>query len=371
MLYYIIAIILPFTYAALIWYIYNGWSEIDEISSSLSSKLTISIIIPAKDEADNIGNCIESILDNNYSMSDYEILVVNDHSNDNTAHICCQFSEVKLINSKEEFGKKNALKLGIQNAKNEIIITLDADCVVPKNWINNIALCFEKTKTDLVVGAVKIAKANATSFWNKLITQFEFFDAAAMMATTANGIFRKQYFLSNGANLAFKKSLFTELNGYEGNEHIASGDDVFLLNKAVRANKIIVYNKSIEGTVTTKPQETFSKLLHQRKRWATKTKSYANNNIISIQGLVFALSLYIVLALMTGPFWCMCFFYSGLVATAIKMLVDYFFLKKMSMYFNGTKSLFIPAFFFYLFMILFMGAHALLPSKYRWKGVEY
>lgn len=366
MVYFGLAILLSVLYVLLIIYVLHGWKHVKNSFVADSTALNISIIIPIKNEAKNIEACIESIIQNIHFTGQYEIIVVDDQSTDSTLEVLSAIKNphLKVLSLITEKGKKNALTYGINNAKFDTIVALDGDCIVPNQWLALIASSFFNEGADVVVGSVKIIKVDNT------ISRYERYDTAAMMAVTANGIYHKNYFLANGANLAFKKEVFINVNGFEGNGDIASGDDVFFVNKAAQAKFKIDYLKSDNASVLTYAQPNFAELLQQRKRWATKTKAYANATIVSIQALVFSVNLFIVLAIIIGAIFCHCLLFSGLMAFALKFITDYFFLGTMARYFHFSHALrgFIPGFLLYFVMILYMGGQALWPTQYKWKG---
>jgi poly-beta-1,6-N-acetyl-D-glucosamine synthase len=364
MIYLILAFIFSIIYSSLILYIIVGWNKANEIKIGVEEK-NFSVIIPAKNEERYIGACIESILHSKYPAQLIEIIVIDDKSEDNTYEVVKNQANVILIQQSHSLGKKAAITRGISEAKNEYIITLDADCIVQYNWFNIIAANFEANNADVVVGPVKINQTR-----NDILSRFEFYDTVAMMAITVNGIFRNKYFLANGANLAYRKSVFLSLGGFDDNKNLASGDDVFFVNKAAQSGYKIVASKSDESAVITYAQDNFKALLNQRKRWATKTIYYANTSILGIQAIVFVVSAYIVIAIVGGSFFSLKILQSGILLMVIKMIVDYFFLSKVTRYFQDSKkmTLFFPSFFLYIFMILYMGLQALLPKEYYWKG---
>jgi poly-beta-1,6-N-acetyl-D-glucosamine synthase len=218
-------------YILLLLYVFRGWNNTNEGDITANASLKFSIIIPVKNEEKNIVACIESIFMNSYPNDAYEILVVDDHSTDDTVIKMEAFNNKNLClhSMDDKTGKKNALTYGIQMASFDTIIALDGDCFVQTQWLASVASAFEHKNADVVVGPVKIIDES------RLIARYEFLDTAAMMVITANGILRDHYYLANGANLAFKKEAFLSLEGYSGNEHIASGDDVFFVNKAAKA----------------------------------------------------------------------------------------------------------------------------------------
>ena len=193
------------------------------------------------------------------------------------------------------------------------------------------------------------------------------------MAITANGIFRKSYFLANGANISFKKAAFNAVNGYEGNEHLASGDDVFLINKiATSAIGKIGFIKSSDGVVTTKSESSWSSLIQQRKRWATKSLKMGDNQISKIQAFIFMYCMIILLFIFVGLFYSGWILTAGLAALLIKMATDYYFLNSLCRFFgkNRVMTSFLPCFFLYFIHIFLSGVYALNPSDFDWKGRE-
>jgi poly-beta-1,6-N-acetyl-D-glucosamine synthase len=365
MIYFCIALFLSVIYVVLIFYIVHGWNNANESKINKDVAADLSIIIPVKNESANINKCVGSILQNNFK-GNFEIIIVNDHSSDDTIEKASSIQDqrVSIYSLENTKGKKNAITYGISKSTFDYIIIVDGDCIVPNLWLSYIASSFLQLESDVLVGPVKIISNGS------LIDQFECYDTAAMMAITANGIVKNQYFLANGANLAFKKNTFIDIGGYEGNQDIASGDDVFFVNKAAKKNKKISFLKSDKACVMTYAQPNFASLLQQRKRWATKTKSYANATIILIQALVFSINFYILVTLLLGPFICHCLLCSGIGLLIVKLLTDYIFLKKMMGYFNLPHGVlnYLKSALLYPVMMTYMGFQALWPSKYKWKG---
>lgn len=292
---------------------------------------------------------------------------MNDHSEDKTSNFVSLYSEVKLVDVKME-GKKNAITQAINEVvTGELIVTLDADCVVSTQWLSSFNNCYQATKADIIVGPVFVDPKPKT-----IISYFECIDTINLMAVTYYGLEKKKFYLANGANLCFTKRLFNHIKGYEGNEQLASGDDVFLLNKAKNIGSKITYLKNIFSVVKTKPQADFLQLLSQRKRWASKTNAYANNFLIVLQVMVFIVNaLPIVLFLLSfilGFSYLAC----GLILLAIKIVIDYIYIQNISTFFNQKFSIinFIRCSFINVFVYNYMSIVTVLKSKYSWKGRE-
>ena len=356
-----------YIYLVVISWIANQWDEIEEvrISNKFKPKNTYSIIIPYRNEENCLGACINSLLllDGNI---EHEIITVNDHSEDESRQILNQFRNDHIFHlDSSDFGKKAAIKRGIQEAKNHFIITLDADCVVHKDWLKLIEESISNQNLDVLVGPVKFYEEKT------FLARFQFMDISATMATTAAGIRSGKFFLSNGANFIYKKSLFYTVQGYDGNKEIASGDDVFLLEKFVNNKVKVGFLKSKRGAVISHAENSWIKLFRQRKRWATKTKAYANKNILKLQGFIFGMCLislinFIILPFIIGD----AAIIIGMFVLLIKGVVDFLFLNRMVRFFGGKKVLkaFIPAFLIYPIYYLIIGLQALIPTKVEWKG---
>jgi cellulose synthase/poly-beta-1,6-N-acetylglucosamine synthase-like glycosyltransferase len=356
-------------YLCIILFIFKNWQRhYDNLDVTNEHKITFSIIIPMRNEVFNIEACLNAISNNDYPQTHYEIIVIDDHSEDGSALKVsnrAQPNNLKLLYAIRE-GKKAAITQAISQSKFQYIITLDADATPNPNWLKTISNYLIKNNCDVVAAPVIICPLQ------NAVQALQFFDVSATMAATAYGIDNNMFYLANGTNLIFRKILFDELQGYKGNEDIASGDDVFFINKAAKANKKISFIKNINAAVNTLPEKSFNSLLMQRKRWANKTQAYANKNIILLQSIIFLLCLTILIFLLCSPFS------KHLMALSIallisKLVVDYFFLNALSKHFLQVSSMkyFITSSFLFFFLILFSGYSALFPSPYTWRKRDY
>jgi glycosyltransferase involved in cell wall biosynthesis len=163
-----ISLILLLGYSALLVYYRKSWGSIPDFKVEANSKLStkISIIIPARNEEENIGYCLQSIIEQSYPAHLFEVLVVDDHSTDNTAAIIKSYASnnVKLISLKDYLSaneinsyKKKAIEISIQQSNGELIVTSDADCIFPKNWLTSIASFYESKRPAFIVMPVLIS----------------------------------------------------------------------------------------------------------------------------------------------------------------------------------------------------------------------
>ena len=218
-----------------------------------------SIVVPFRNEKGRLERLLDSFEEMEYPKDQFEVLLINDHSSDGSENIeLTEFTfHIRIIDSSKP-GKKSALTEGINNASYGLIVQTDADCAVPKHWLS--AMLGELRKQDLVCGSVL--------FSNSWIQNLELLSYLGIGKATSN---LGSPILANGANMAYRKSDFVELGGFEANRSTSSGDDIFLLRGFAKAGKSIGYCLSPDTCVTTKAENSLSAFFKQRIRWAGKT----------------------------------------------------------------------------------------------------
>lgn len=335
----------------------------------IQPKTTFSICIAFRNESENLPALLKSLKALNYPKDLFEIILINDHSTDKSIKIITDFChknpdfELKSTVLSQKLasasGKKAALNLAIQNAKNEFIVTTDADCIVPETWLSNLnAFILLKQKT--FIAAPVALLATASSFLN----QFQQLDFLSLQGATMGAFGIKKPFLCNGANLAFSKAEFFRLEGYEGNLGIASGDDIFLMQKFLRNNpKNVGYLKSKNSIVLTQPQHSWNQLINQRKRWAAKASKYQSSTASLISWAVFLASFAFILAvfyLQTSNFL--------IGALLLKILVDFLIIAQTARFFGKKSYLlgYFGSFLFYPFFTFYIAISSQL-QPFDWK----
>jgi poly-beta-1,6-N-acetyl-D-glucosamine synthase len=196
----------------------------------------LSIIIAARNEAHQIEKCLDAILKNEYT-EDWEIIVVNDRSEDNTESILERLEKshprlrhLSIRDCPENFPpKKYALTQGIQAAKYECLLFTDADCLVPENWIQEMAKRFSP-RTKVILGSGPYQRKSG--FLNALI-QFETLQTAFLYLGMAGN---QSPYMSVGRNLAYRKSFFETVGGFNSGIQSLSGDDDLLINHHAPGN---------------------------------------------------------------------------------------------------------------------------------------
>ena len=301
--------------------------------------LFFSIIIPARNEADNISKCLQSIINQNYPKHLFEIIVIDDHSTDNTAQIIAQFAQqntnIKLIKLQDELAgkqlnayKKKAIELAINKAQGSWIVTTDADCEVQQNWL----LLFDdyiKKNNCLFVAAPVIFSNDKT-----IVSNFQYIDFMALQAATAATISVGLHSMCNGANLAYNKSVFFEVEGFKGIDNIASGDDMLLMNKIKeKYPKQIGYLFSQDAIVTTQPMPNFKSFINQRIRWASKADKYEDKSLLPVLLMVYWFNLNLFFMFFAGLF-SLKLMAAFLIFIAIKTIVEWLYMQPASNFFG-------------------------------------
>ena len=257
-----ICVIIIITSFYLILILSFGFGIIKSNTFKLEGKSTIqtfSIIIPFRNEEIHLQELLNSLVRINYPKNKFECIFVNDESTDTSVKIIEEFLSKTALNfyvvnnlRESTSPKKDAINTAVQTANFEWIVTTDADCTVPKYWLQLFDQFSKVNNSVMMVGPVSYNILN-TSF----LENFQLLDFLSLQAATLGGFGIKKPFLCNGANLAYKKTVFTELNGFQGNENIASGDDIFLFEKFykkypyrvhfLKSNHAIVSTKAIKS----------------------------------------------------------------------------------------------------------------------------
>jgi len=364
-------------YLFLITIYYFSWRQlpsfINEHKQAFVTK--VSIIIPARNEEDNISNCLHDLLQQKYPNDLLEIIIIDDNSSDNTNHIIKDFqsknpeTNIHLITLKDSplinSYKKRTIAEGITKATGTLMITTDADCRYEKNWIETIVAYYEKYHPKFISAPVCFIEEKP--FFERMQT-LEFISLIGIGAASIN-IYKPN--MCNGANLAFEKSAYIEVNGYENNTDIASGDDMYLMLKiAKKYPDGIHFLKSKEAVVFTYAKKNISEFYQQRKRWASKGMKYNNFSVTAVAFITYFANLAWLINLMAA------FIYSELlplfiIMTLARMFIEFIFLFSIASFFKRKKLmlLYLPTFFYNIFYVIVIGVMGSVRG-YTWKGRE-
>lgn len=326
----------------------------------------MSVIIPARNEEENIDKVLSSIEKQTYPSNLFEVIVVDDHSTDNTATIVNRYSFAKLIKlgfDNINSYKKKAIETGITEATGDLIVTTDADCVVKEDWLKTIASFKGKTN------AVFIASPVMMEYGPTILQTFQALDFLVLQGITASSVQKRIHNMCNGANLAYEIKAFFDVKGFTGIDHIASGDDMLLMEKiATRFPGKISYLLSKDAIVTTKAAKNWNEFFSQRIRWASKATNYNDIKIFSALFLVYFFNCTLLALFITG-FW-MHFLWLGLGGVLIvKTIVELIFLFPVSKFYNEQKLLIRFPFFQPLHIVYTVIAGWLgVFGSFEWKG---
>lgn len=297
----VMAIVLIFTgllllgYVALLLYYRKAWNELAtyEIPPAKNPPSTfISIIVPARNEAQNLKVLLDSVAVQNYPRHLFELLLIDDFSIDETAAIASSYDFVKLLSMADFIEadsinsyKKKAIEIAVQRSKGELLLTTDADCFMGNNWLGTIAAYYESTQAQLMVMPVMLTNDQQP------LGIFQLLDFMSLQGITGASVFKKMHSMCNGANMAYTRNAFETVNGFKGIDHIASGDDMLLMHKiAKRFPEEIHYIKSEAVIVRTAPMQSLRSFFQQRIRWASKADRYDDKSIFWVLLMVYLLN---------------------------------------------------------------------------------
>lgn len=344
----------------------------DKLVNPVKEKHKISIVIAARNEAENLEELLDAVRQQNYPTSLFELFIVDDDSEDNSLEILeryqQRFQDFQLHTlSMDKTGetvspKQAALKAGIAKASGSIIATSDADCIMGANWLSEINAHFQDEKCMLLLGAVLFHKEVL------LFEKLQSLEFLSIMGMTAGAAFQKKATMCNGANLAYRKTLFEDANIYEESS-LASGDDVFLLFNVKKTHPNgIVFSTSEQHLVCTKAQASFRDFIQQRKRWASKTRAYKDTDAL-YSGAITLLSNLFFFVLSFLWLFEPSYFKLFLIVVLCKGLVDYRLTRALAKHYHRKRLLryFIPEFLIYAYYVILVALLS-LDKSYSWKG---
>ena len=375
MMFDIIIFIFAVIYTAIIIWLIIGWCKQPYFKpKSYDSRVNFSIIVPVRNEKDNINACLEALFSQDYPNCSYEVLVVDDHSSDGTPQQVINYIEknniknFRLIFLSEyepcSYGKKSALNAGIKESKHDVIVTTDADCVAGTKWIRTINAYYDLYKPEMLVMPVVIKEGKS------LFQKLQALEFCSLNGVTGGSAGWGYPIICNGANQAFTKKAFLKVGGYDGNYHYASGDDVFLLHKMKKyfPGKIN-YLKNRDVIVDTKPLPGLPEFFNQRRRWLSKNKG-CKDWLTVLTGTVagvFNISLVLLLlsSFLTGyKLWVFAWVWKIIVDFPFLMAITSFFRKNKLLWLYPLASILYP---FYVFCTFVFG----IKGRYSWKNREY
>ncbi|MBQ8760138.1 MAG: glycosyltransferase [Bacteroidales bacterium] len=328
----------------------------------------VSVLIAARNEEDCIDKLLESLYNQTFAKELFEVIIVDDHSEDNTKNLIKDFINknkdfnIRLLESTGN-GKKAAISQALHSAVNELIIVTDADCILNELWIESIVGFYQEKKCKMILAPVLLSPAN--TFFEKM----QVLEHLSLIGSTAGSASIGFPVMCNGANMAYEREAALEVEKYRHDFNIPSGDDMFLLEQFVKnfGYKSVKFLLSKQAIVKTKTCKTISDFFRQRRRWVSKTKSYTNWKIILTALVVFFFNLSII-SLFLGAFFIPALWSLYILLTLLKFFVDFPILKNITNFMNQGNLMrwALPLEFVYPFYVVFTAVSGLILNV-SWK----
>ena len=262
----------------------SHFENIPQKKENSHEPISVSVIIPFRNESDRISPLLNSIL--NLNNNEFiEFLFIDDHSTDNSQNTIKNHPVYSKIDCKlfqldsNESGKKMAILKGINEAKNNIILTTDADCEFQPNTITELYSTFINNQIHLLIAPVFFKTKQ-----HNLIQNYQKIENTVLVALGFYQNKTQKPTMANGANLMYNKSIFLQLNPFQNNLKIAGGDDIFTLEAFYQFDpQKVQWTTNAHAAVYSTVLDQFSELWHQRIRWVKKTIHQSTQNTAKSQ----------------------------------------------------------------------------------------
>ncbi len=365
-------------YLGLVAALIYGWTQLPGFSFKKIDPLTsFTIVIPYRDEAENLPELFKSLSGLNYPLDKFEIILVNDESRDLSKTLCEDFQKsfpemtiILLENIRNSASpKKDAIKTAISESGFDFIVTTDADCIVPPKWLKGFDQEIQNNAAKMIAGPVAFIREPQKK--KALFQSLEEMDFMSLQATTIGSFGIEKPFMCNAANLCYEKKAFLDNSGFLDNENIASGDDVFLLQKFNKRGFKVSFLKSNELVVYTKFQQSLKSLINQRIRWAAKASLY-KSRFARFTGLVVFLMNLALVVYAALTFFNLVSYHYIMLAFLLKFNLDFILIHKAAKF--VSRDALMRNYFWcsivYPFFSVYIGVLSLF-SGYEWKGRKF
>lgn len=318
--------------------------------------------------------CVASCLKQHNPYGTFEVIVVDDQSNDETHDLLKEIKDPRFTlmrlgvykKTTIKGSKKKAIAYGVNHAKGDVILTTDADCIVPENWLAGMLSYFSDPNLHLLCGPVRISSPK------RFLEYLQALDFSANGYINAAGLQSKSHDLCNGANLAYRTKSFLENEVYDDNYDISSGDDVFLLQKfRTKMPQGIQFAKNPELIVETQPLSSMAAFFQQRMRWAGKISHMQSTRLKFLSAWVWLQRLFLPLSLAYSLVHKQYLFTEILLASLlIQWIADYLLQVNANRFYKSGswKAWFLPVEIVHGFYFILVGVLSWLPMETNWKG---
>ncbi|PAW92519.1 glycosyl transferase [Mucilaginibacter sp. MD40] len=366
----IISLLLTGLYLLVVGYLIKGWAALKRARLTQTTFVTpVTILIAARNEAERIHLTIEDILAQDYPKHLTEIIIVDDHSTDDTANIIRGYAGrgVKLLQLNEDKPlnsyKKKAIAEAIGMSTGELMVCTDADCRMGTQWLSSVVSCYETRNPVMISSPVTYFEERS------LFERLQTLEFSYLIGIGAAFIGNGRASTCNGANFAYRKDVFYEVGGFKGIDDLASGDDELLLQKVAEVYPHrIAFLKNRDAVVYTHAKHTLQEFLQQRRRWASKSTRYKDKKVVALAVCIWLFNLSLLVNAALG-FYSITFLELFLVQFLLKYLIEVAFLLPITAFFKrpGLVSLLIilgPIHIVYFVYVGLLGN----TRKYAWKG---
>lgn len=336
-------------------------------SVNKNNLIKVSVLIAARNEEKNIEKLLESLKKQSFPKELFEVIIVNDHSTDNTDEIINDFInknkelDVKLLKA-EKTGKKHAISQALHSAINELIIVTDADCVLNDLWIESIVGFYQEEKCKMILAPVLLSPAE------NLFEKMQVLEHLSLIGSTAGSASIGFPVMCNGANMAYERKAALEVEKFRKDFDIPSGDDMFLLEQFVKCygHNNVKFLLSKSAVVKTKTCKTIKDFFRQRRRWVSKTKSYTSWKVIVTALIVLFFNLSII-SLLVSAFFVPALWSIYILLTLLKFFIDFPLLKNITNFMNQGSLLkwVLPLEIIYPFYVVFTALSGTIFTKLK------
>lgn len=344
----------------------RGWKSIEAAHHSTESKESFSILVPFRNEAESLPRLLSCFDQLDTEGIEFELILIDDHSEDQSRLILeswiTEHSWARLLTN-EGIGKKAAIQTGISQACYEFILCTDSDVFFGPNWLQSFARNALQN-TQLLSGPVQLqGKDGFFHRWQEL-------EFSGLIAIGAASINLNRPNMCNGANLAYRKSAFEAVNGFEDNAHLMSGDDEFLMHKiyARFGKEAVHFVKEQDAIVYTETKDTLKAFLSQRSRWSSKATQYKDKRVTFDLFIAYFSAFYALSGLLLAPFSPV-YAIPGLLFLILKTLLEYRFFSEALPFFHQEKQrkYFLVSELFQIVYVVVIGVLGTFV-KFEWKG---
>lgn len=246
----------------------------------------ISIVVPMRNESCRINKLLASLARMDYPVANYELIFVDDYCTDNTREVVLSATgnenPYRYIDNYLPAGKKYALQTGVEAARFDVVVSLDADVEVPEGFLRTMAGYFSCCQPDLLIGPVACNNSGKS-----VAARFSAIEMTVLTTIAGASTYLGTPLLCNGANLAFRRAFFRQ-NVHRLNHKYASGDDIFLMLATRQGGGKSIYVNAAAVVAQVSPPESLGELVRQRLRWLSKSGGYAD---FPLQALALATAL--------------------------------------------------------------------------------